>query len=194
MRSLNTSAHQRFKKTALSLAISLVIAPAALANPVGPTVVNGTASFATNGNTFTVTNSPGAIINWQQFNIGQNEITRFAQQSAQSTVLNRIGGQDPSQILGTLQSNGRVFLVNPNGVMFGASAVIDVAGLIASSLNISNADFLANKLNFAGNGGSVSNLGSITTPVGGERLPDWWQRQQSGRHYHAPGASAAGSR
>lgn len=167
MRSLNTSAHQRFKKTALSLAISLVIAPAALANPVGPTVVNGTASFATNGNTFTVTNSPGAIINWQQFNIGQNEITRFAQQSAQSTVLNRIGGQDPSQILGTLQSNGRVFLVNPNGVMFGASAVIDVAGLIASSLNISNADFLANKLNFAGNGGSVSNLGSITTPVGG---------------------------
>ncbi|CAB1367972.1 caspase family protein [Denitratisoma oestradiolicum] len=167
MRSLNTSTHQRFRKTALSLAISLAISPIALANPIGPTVANGAASFATNGNTFTVTNSPGAIINWQQFNIGQNEITKFVQQNAQSAVLNRIGGQDPSQILGTLQSNGRVFLVNPNGVMFGSGAIIDVAGLIASSLNISNADFLADKLSFAGHGGSVSNLGKITTPVGG---------------------------
>ncbi|MDD5176424.1 MAG: caspase family protein [Sterolibacterium sp.] len=159
------------KKAAVGIATAIlstwVLAPLALANPVGPTVAAGTANFATNGNTFTVTNSPNAIINWQQFNIGQNELTRFVQQSAQSAVLNRIGGGSPSQVLGGLQSNGRVFLVNPNGIIFGNNAVVDVAGLVASTLNLSNADFLANKLSFAGGGGSLSNQGSITTPVGG---------------------------
>ncbi|MCK9388187.1 MAG: caspase family protein [Sulfuritalea sp.] len=157
-----------FKKKALCLAFAAVFAQPALANPVGPNVAAGSATFATNGNTLTVTNSPGTVINWQQFNINQNETTRFAQQSAQSAVLNRIGGQNASQILGTLTSNGRVYLVNPNGVMFGQGAVIDVAGLIVSSLNLSDANFLANKLIFNGGGfGAVTNLGTITTPLGG---------------------------
>ncbi|HXZ97392.1 MAG TPA: filamentous hemagglutinin N-terminal domain-containing protein, partial [Burkholderiales bacterium] len=85
------------------------------ANPVGPTVVNGSASFSTQGNLFTVTNTPGAILNWQSFSIAQGEITRFVQQSPLSAVLNRVIGIDPSSILGVLQSNGRVFLINPNG-------------------------------------------------------------------------------
>ncbi|MDH2917392.1 MAG: hypothetical protein PXX77_11025, partial [Gallionella sp.] len=54
------------------------------ANPVGASVANGQASFANSGNTLTVTNTPGTIINWQAFSIQQNEITRFAQQSASS--------------------------------------------------------------------------------------------------------------
>ncbi len=74
--------------------------------------MNGSAGFATSGNTLTVTNTPGTIINWQGFSIGSNEVTRFAQQSASSAVLNRVVGNDPSNILGTLQSNGRVFLIN----------------------------------------------------------------------------------
>jgi filamentous hemagglutinin family protein len=93
-----------------------------------------------------VTNSPNSIINWQSFSIGANEITRFTQQSAASAVLNRVTGTagriDPSVILGALQSNGRVFLLNPSGIVFGAGAQVDVAGLVASSLNLSNADFL----------------------------------------------------
>src|SRR5471032_1396952 len=101
----------------------LTLAPlAASAAPVDPTVRNGTATFAVNGNVYTVTNSPNAIIDWRQFNVGNGELLRFLQQNAQSTVLNRVTGADPSQILGALQSNGRVLLVNPNGILFGANA------------------------------------------------------------------------
>ncbi|OIP12580.1 MAG: hypothetical protein AUK53_07400, partial [Betaproteobacteria bacterium CG2_30_59_46] len=153
---------------ALVLAVAACFAQAAQANPTAPTVANGSATFATVGSTLSVTNTPGAIINWQQFNIGQGEITQFIQQSAQSTVLNRVLGQDPSQILGTLQSNGRVFLVNPSGVLFGQGSVINVNGLAASTLNISDSDFLLNRLNFIGNNGaSITNRGEITTPLGG---------------------------
>lgn len=152
-----------------SIAIAVFLSPLALANPVGPTVVNGAATVVNNGNTMTVTNTPGAILNWQQFNIGQGQVTQFNQQSAQSSVLNRVVGPDSSQILGTLRSNGRVFLINPNGIMFGAGSVLDVNGLIASTLNITNTDFLLNRMNFNGSntGASVVNQGTITTPFGG---------------------------
>ena len=120
----------------------------ALANPTNPTVVNGTASFATAGSILNITNSPNAIINWGSFSIGVNELTRFLQQSASSAVLNRVIGQDPSAILGALQSNGKVFLLNPNGIVFGAGSQINVAGLVASTLNLSNEDFLANRMRF----------------------------------------------
>lgn len=144
----------------------------ALANPVGPAVVSGAASFATTGRTLTVTNSPNAIINWQGFSIGAGEVTRFQQQSAASAVLNRVVGQDPSAILGTLSSNGRVYLVNPNGILFGQGSRVDVAGLVATTLNLSNNDFLAGRLNFeAGTTtGSLINQGDIVTGSGGRVL------------------------
>src|SRR5262245_20569890 len=108
---------------------SCFVAPAALANPTGANVVRGTAAIHQAGNLLQITNSPNAIINWQSFSIGANEVTRFLQQSSSSAVLNRVTTQNPSQILGTLQSNGRVFLINPNGILFGAGAQVDVAGL-----------------------------------------------------------------
>jgi filamentous hemagglutinin family protein len=142
----------------------------AWSNPTGAQVVNGQVSITSSGNVMTITNSPGAIINWQNFSNNVGDITRFNQQSANSSVLNRVIGQDPSQILGTLQSNGKVFLINPNGIMFGAGAQVNVNGLIASTLNLSNENFLVGKLNFnAGTStGSISNQGSITTPSGGQ--------------------------
>ncbi|MBI5438829.1 MAG: filamentous hemagglutinin N-terminal domain-containing protein [Nitrosomonadales bacterium] len=157
-----------FRLKILALTITACFSTLAMANPVGPVVVNGAATVVNNGNTTTVTNTPGAILNWQQFSIGQGQTTQFNQQSAQSSVLNRVTGSDASQILGTLRSNGQVFLINPNGIMFGAGSVIDVHRLIASTLNITNADFLANNLKFNGNNGtSVVNQGQITTPFGG---------------------------
>jgi filamentous hemagglutinin family protein len=142
----------------------------AAANPTGPQVVNGQVSFKTSGNVLAITNSPNAIINWADFSINPGELTRFIQQNPNSSVLNRIVGQNPSQILGALQSNGKVFLINPNGVLFGAGARVDTQALVASSLNLSNADFLAGKLNFSGAAmsGNVSNKGAITTPGGGQ--------------------------
>ncbi|MES2258997.1 MAG: filamentous hemagglutinin N-terminal domain-containing protein [Pseudomonadota bacterium] len=143
---------------------------AAQANPVAPQVVAGQAQFSQQGNLYSITNTPNTIINWQSFSINQNEITRFIQQSADSKVLNRIQGQDPSRILGALQSNGKVFLINPNGILFGKDARIDVNGLVASSLALTNADFLAGRQNYAGGAqaGKVVNQGSIVTPQGGQ--------------------------
>lgn len=152
------------------MALSLAMAASATAAPVNPVIVNGQVTFARDGNALTVTNSPNAIINWSSFSIAQGELVRFVQQSGNSSVLNRITGQDPSVILGTLQSNGRVFLINPNGIVFGAGSQINVGGLVASSLAISNADFLSGNRRFAADGpaGQVSNQGAITTPSGGQ--------------------------
>ena len=143
--------------------------PSLNATPEGGTVVNGSASFDQQGNNLTITNTPGTIINWQKFSIQTEETTRFVQQTSDSAVLNRVVGQDPSQILGKLQSNGRVFIVNPNGIVFGTDSVIDVSGLAASTLNLSNEDFLSQNLNFTGDGtnGNLSNEGAITTSEGG---------------------------
>ena len=156
--------------TTFGAAILFVFTQAVQANPVGGSVVNGSAGFATSGNTLTVTNTPGTIINWQGFSINPNEVTNFAQQSAASTVLNRVVGSDPSNILGTLQSNGRVFLVNSNGILFGAGAVVDVAGLVASTLNLSDADFLAGNNHFTQVPGAanISNAGNIGAQQGGQ--------------------------
>ena len=102
----------------------------ALANPTAPIVASGSASFQAAGKTLTVTNTPGAIINWQSFSIGAGEATRFQQQSAASTVLNRARGLDPLLILGTLSSNGRVFLIVSSGTASSPSVrIVSVSGL-----------------------------------------------------------------
>lgn len=142
-----------------------------LGNPTGPQVVSGTASFQhPSANTLNVTNSPGAIINWQGFSIGANELTRFIQQSSSSAVLNRVVGADISQIQGQLLSNGRVFLINPSGILIGPGAVIDTAGFVGSTLNMLDADFLKGKLKFEGgaNSGPIINQGWIRTGYGGQ--------------------------
>ena len=164
----------RQKLIAVSVAACFVLSsPLAEANPTGATVVSGSAGFATAGNALTVTNSANAIINWQGFSIGINEITRFLQPSATSAVLNRVtgsGGVIPQSVIdGVLSSNGRVYLLNPVGVVIGASARIDVAGLIASSLNLSDQDFLNGNLRFTEvpGAGGVANHGVIETPTGG---------------------------
>src|SRR3977135_2038482 len=144
-----------------------------LANPTGGTVGSGSATFASSGNTLTVTNSANAIINWQSFSIGVNEITRFVQSSASSAVLNRVVGSNgviPQSVIdGVLSSNGRVFLINRRGLLLGANPRIDVAGLVASSLNLSDQDFLVGRMRFTETpgAGGVSNAGIIDTTSGG---------------------------
>ncbi|MBI2800668.1 MAG: filamentous hemagglutinin N-terminal domain-containing protein, partial [Gammaproteobacteria bacterium] len=160
---------------AQSLAVALIVGLAsgssAEANPAGAEIANGQASFATpDAATLNITNSPGAILNWQQFSIAPPETTRFIQQSTTSAVLNRVTGQDPSAILGQLVSNGRVFLINPNGIVFGADARVDTAGLIASTLNITDASFRAGKLAFEGDtrSGAIKNSGYLKAGPKGE--------------------------
>ena len=163
-----TDAHP-LRRRMLAVLVAACYAGGAYANPVAPTVAAGQATFNQQGKLFSITNTPNTIINWQSFSIASDEVTRFIQQNRSSKVLNRIAGQDPSQILGALQSNGKVFLINPNGVMFGKDSRVDVGGLVASTLNISNSDFLAGRNSFSGaSAGTVSNQGTITTPGGGQ--------------------------
>ena len=154
-----------FRRHALNLAILTLLYPVVLpANPTGAQVISGQVSIDQSvAGITTVTNTPNAIINWQDFNIAQNEITRFIQQNGQSAVLNRIIGGNPSEILGSLFSNGQVFLINPNGVIFGAGATIDTQGLLVSTLNLSDSDFQKGNFHFiAGSkSGDISNEGII---------------------------------
>ena len=159
------------RRTVLALLMASCFG-AAQANPALPQVVNGQATFNQQGNIFSITNTPNTIINWQSFSIHAGEITRFIQQNGSSAVLNRITGQDPSKILGSLESNGKVFLINPNGIVFGHGAKVDVNGLVASSLGMANEDFLAGKHQFTAGSvaGGVSNAGVINAGKGGQVL------------------------
>jgi filamentous hemagglutinin family protein len=113
--------------------------------------------------------SQQAIVNWQVFSIAPNEAVNIQQPNANAALLNRVVGQDASQIQGQLNANGQVYLVNPNGVVFGKTAQVDVGGLIATTHDISNQDFLNGKNHFTQNGatGSVENHGTINVPNGG---------------------------
>jgi filamentous hemagglutinin family protein len=187
--------------TVIAASIQLIFAgsPPAYANPTGPQVVNGAATFhRPDSRSLSITNSPGTIINWQGFSIGSGELTRFIQQSPSSSVLNRVVGADISQIHGQLLSNGRVFLINPSGIVIGPGAMIDTAGFVASTLNMLDGDFLAGKLKFQGDStsGSIINQGWIRTGYGGHVLLVAPQIENSGL-IHAPGGEillAAGKR
>ena len=141
--------------------------------PSGLNVVQGSARTTTTGNTLTITNSPGALLNWNSFSIGAQNTVRFDQVNASSQVLNRVVGNDPSSILGRLSSNGKVWLLNQNGILFGQSARVDVAGLVASTLNLADNDWSAGRYVFSGYGsnatGSIEivNQGEIRTGLGG---------------------------
>ncbi len=155
----------------LAFAINYAFSSVAFALPQGAVVTSGQVGITqpTSG-TMNITASNRSVINWNQFSVGAGELVRFFQPSASSTVLNRVVGQDMSVIYGTLRSNGRVFLINPNGIIFGAGAVVDTAGLVASSLQMSDVDFTSGNLRFGGDAGSgaVINQGWIRTGYGGE--------------------------
>lgn len=158
---------------ATSALVPLGLAPAALANPVGASVAAGTAQVSGEGTaTLTVNQATDkAIINWQAFNIGNGEATQFVQPSPNSVTLNRVtGGLGTSEIDGALKANGKVFLINPDGILFGPHSVVDVGGLVATTNDIKNDDFMAGRYVFGQPGkadASVVNAGNITAATGG---------------------------
>lgn len=175
LRPLNAMLKQALHSRALRRAAlgAGALAPAfALANPTGGQVVGGSASITVPDANHTIINqaSQSAILNWQQFSIGSNQYVQFIQPDSSSVVLNRVIGGNPSQILGNLSANGQVFLVNPNGVFFGQTATLDVQGLVATTLDIKDSDFMAGHYAFAKANGapdaSVVNQGNISANGG----------------------------
>lgn len=170
---LNKSLKTLLRRTShIGLGLGAFTPVLALANPTGGQVVAGQASITTPSANGLVVHqgSQSAIINWQQFNIGSGEYVTFQQPSSSSVVLNRVVGGSPTSILGNLNANGQVFLVNTNGVFFGHGASVDAQGFLASSLDINNSDFLAKNyvFNKSGNGSAtVVNQGNIIAHRGG---------------------------
>ena len=151
----------------LVTALSLGTTATAQTLPTGGTVVGGAATVVTTGNTMTVNQSTrNVILNWNSFSIGSGSTVNFVQPDASSVALNRVLGADPSVIMGNLNSNGQVFLINPNGILFGRGAQVNVGGLVASTMGISDADFMAGGRTFAGRAGSVVNEGAINSSGG----------------------------
>ena len=109
---------------AAGAASGLLSVAVAWALPEGGVVASGSATIGqpTPSSMVVQQGSPQLILNWQGFSIGQGQVVRFDQPSSSAVALNRVVGQDPSQILGSLLANGRIFLTNPNGVLFGPSA------------------------------------------------------------------------
>ncbi len=159
-----------FSLTALAAIPGLALAEL----PSGGTVVGGAASIANlDANHQRITQTTDrAIINWQTFSIGASDYVQFIQPSTSSVALNRVTGGTPSSILGSLSANGQVFLVNPNGVYFGPGSQIDVAGLVATTLDIGDGDFMAGRYVFSRDpasptGAEVINRGVIAAREGG---------------------------
>ncbi|KVD42998.1 filamentous hemagglutinin [Burkholderia sp. ABCPW 11] len=154
-------------------AVSLLglVALPAHALPTGQAVVAGHADIATSadGKTMSINqHSDKLITNWQDFGVAGGERVSFHQPGSSSIALNRVIGSRGSQIDGRIDANGKVFLVNPNGVMFGAGSQVNVGSLVASTQNLSDADFLAGNYRFAGSSAAtVANAGNITAADGG---------------------------
>ena len=174
------NSHQR--RGAVVACVKLLVASVALigapvqaldsnALPTGGSVVAGSAAISQTANVLTVQQASQRVaLNWQSFNIGAAATVNFIQPNASAVALNRIIGNEASQIYGKLNANGQVFFTNPNGMLFARGAEVNVGGLMATTLNISNSDFMAGNYRFSGAGsGSIRNEGLINA-LGGIAL------------------------
>ncbi|SER02621.1 filamentous hemagglutinin family N-terminal domain-containing protein, partial [Pseudomonas cuatrocienegasensis] len=166
-------ARRRAKGAGAVLAAALLLPLTAIAAdlPSGGQVVSGSGAInQPNANQMVIDQASNKLaIDWQSFDIAAGNKVTFNQPGRDAIALNRVLGADGSKIMGQLDANGRVFLINPNGVLFGSGAQVNVGGLVASTLNISNSDFAAGNYKFKGNGSnaSVINNGQITAADGG---------------------------
>jgi filamentous hemagglutinin family protein len=144
---------------------------AANALPVNGQVVAGSGTISSATNVLTVNQASDKLTtHWDSFNIGSAAKVNFVQPSRSSVALNRVLSNDPSRIYGQLNANGQVFLVNAAGVLFAPGSSVNVGGLVASTLDISNADFAAGNMRFnktSGDTGQVLNQGTLTAADGG---------------------------
>jgi len=142
--------------------------------PTAPSVTYGEASFSTDGPVMTITTpSDRVIIHYDSFDIGEGHTVQFIQPGSSAVALNRVTGNTPSSIFGLLSANGGVILINPNGIVFGKNAQVDCQSFLASTLDVRDEDFIANRpltLTAAENmeAKQILNEGRINVGKGGE--------------------------
>ncbi|KAF1004500.1 MAG: Heme/hemopexin-binding protein [Pseudomonas sp.] len=168
--------HRRGKSSGKVVAATLLaVCGSALFNPaqalpLGANVVSGNADIMNVGQTGMSINqhTDRLITQWDSFNVDAGERVTFNQPTSHSIALNRVVGSNGSEIQGRIDANGQVFLVNPNGVLFGRNAQVNVGGLVASTQDIADADFTSGRYRFSGNAlTKVTNLGTLTAADGG---------------------------
>lgn len=150
---------------AFCLVVTMALPPVAFSNPQGAAVRHGQVQIQGGAGQLQIRQmSQRAVIDWESFSIDQGEVTRFIQPGASSAVLNRVRGSAASQIEGMLRANGRVYLINPNGILIGPNGSVDVAGFVASTLDPGDRDFLGGgSMRFSGpSDAAVVNLGTIS--------------------------------
>lgn len=139
--------------SALSLGASTVDAM-----PEGGVIRSGAGDVSQNGKEMTIRQDSGRLaMDWTNFNVGKDETVRFQQPGKDALALNRVTGNQQSLIDGSLLSNGHVLLVNPNGVVIGKNASIDVGGLVASTAHVKD-----NFMKEFGNSTGSFNLGGVS--------------------------------
>ena len=159
------STNRRFRAF-LFTSFAFLMAGNAAANPEGGTVASGSATIVKEspGKLTVKQQSNRTVINWRNFSIGEGEQTHF-QQPPGGGALNRVTSRQVSRILGKLTATGKVFLVNPNGVVFGKNARVDVSALVSSIHDVRNRDFMAGRLRFTIPGhtdAKITNQGTIS--------------------------------
>ncbi len=141
--------------------------------PSGENIISGEISVSSSQNSMTITqSSEQSIIEWTSFDIGAQNSVTFNQPSVDASALNRVVSGNPTTLAGALNANGKVFVVNENGVYFTPTATINAHSFAASTLALSNDDFLNNKFLFKADNvnnifSSIIHKGSITTLDGG---------------------------
>ncbi len=133
--------------------------------PRNPQLMHGSAAFEQTDRAISINASDKTILHWSEFSIEEGETARFVLPTADSSLLNRVMEAYPSRLLGKLEANGRILLINPNGVLVGADAQIDTGSFIASSLDVLDSAFLdASDLAFSGpSDAPIANTGKITS-------------------------------
>lgn len=157
---------------AAALAAAVLPASPVSAGPTGGVIINGIAgdSITRPDTTTTVIKqaSPRLAINWTSFSSAEGETIRFEQPNVSAIALNRVTSRVPSELLGKLTADGQVFVINPNGVLFGPKASVVVGGLLASSLDMKSDSFLnGSQVLEVGGIGAVVNKGTLTAKTGG---------------------------
>jgi len=152
------------------VSMALAASPAQ-AGPTGGQVVGGSGSISQSGLNTTINQaSQNMAINWQSYDVNSNERVQYIQPNTSSISLNRILSNNGSTIAGRIDANGQVILVNPNGIFFTPTAVVNVGGIIASGLDIQPNDFMNGNYIFndvLGKDGTVVNTGTINASLGG---------------------------
>ena len=163
------------RKLSAGVLLALSLGGTAYAMPTGGQIQSGRGTIAQNGKNMTVTQQSGKMaVDWTQFNIARDEAVKFAQPGRDAVALNRITGGQKSVIDGALSANGNLFLVNPNGVVFGKTSSIEVGSLVASTAQLSDTfmkSFAGSTANLnltigEGNNSAILNEGTITAQGG----------------------------